>query len=235
MKIPKFKIRCSQIGQIMTEPKTVKAKEAGELSGTAKSYCELWLKEQLYGRSKEFSSKYTAKGNEVESTSILFIAKMLKLGIVFKNDEYFEDEYKCGTPDIIPMDCPDLIVDAKNSWDWSTFPLFETTLPQSDYAWQGLGYMDLVKRFKYKVAYCLSDTPEYLIEAEARRYCFNNGYDDLEGDIYMRFEQKMTYKDIPDKLKIKVFDVPFSQEKIDLIHERVLRCRHYIKHLLNNK
>lgn len=232
MNIPEFKIRCSQIGQIMNEPRTKKAKEAGELSDTAKSYCRLWLKEQLYGRKKEFSSKYTAKGNEVESESIQFIGRILNLGIVFKNDEYFEDEYKCGTPDIFPMDYPDLIIDAKNSWDWSTFPLFDTALPESDYGWQGLGYMDLTKRHQYKVAYCLSDTPEYLIEAEARRYCFNNGYEDLEGDIYMRFEQKMTYQDIPDKLKIKVFYVPFSQEKIDMIHERVLQCRHYIKSLI---
>ena len=180
MKIPDFKIRCSQIGQIMTDPRLVKAKESGELSETTKSYCKLWLKEQLYGRKKEFSSKYTAKGNEVESDSIQFVGRMLNLGIVFKNDEYFEDEYKCGTPDLLPMDQSNLIVDTKNSWDWSTFPLFEPKLPESDYDWQGQGYMDLAKRFEYKVVYCLSDTPEYLIEAEARRYCFNNGYDDLE-------------------------------------------------------
>ena len=42
----------------------------------------------------------------------------------------------------------------------------------------------------------------------------------------------MTYKDVPDELKIKVFDVPFSQERIDSVHERVLRCRHYIKSLI---
>ena len=230
--IPKFKIRCSQIGKIMSEPRSKKQKEAGDLSDTAKSYCKLWLKEQIYNRKNTFSSKYTAKGNEVEDHSIQFIGRVMNLGIVFKNEEYFEDEYKHGTPDILPLDYPNLILDAKNSWDWSTFPIYEAELPTTDYSWQGIGYMSLTNRYEYKVAYCLSDTPEYLIEAEARRYCFNNGYDDLTGEIYSDFERRMTYSDIPNNLKIKVFDVKFSQEQVDKVHEQVLKCRDYIKSLI---
>lgn len=232
IEIPKFKIRCSQIGKIMTEPRSKKDREAGELSETTKSYCKLWLKQVLYSRQKEITSKYTAKGNTVEDDSIQFIGKMLDLGIVFKNDEYFEDEYKHGTPDMLPLDHPDLIIDAKNSWGWDTFPLFEDRLPESDYYWQAMGYMDLTGRHKYKVVYCLSDTPEYLIEREARSYCYNNGYMDLEGDIYLRFEQQMTYSDIPDEMKIKSFDLEYNKDEILRIHDQVNKCRKYIKTLI---
>lgn len=52
----RFKIRCSAIGQIMKNG--TDKKSMGE---TAKSYVEQWIKEQLYGRKKEFSNKYTTK------------------------------------------------------------------------------------------------------------------------------------------------------------------------------
>ena len=40
MKIKEFKIRASATSQIIGKPKTKKAQEAGELSQTAKSYCQ---------------------------------------------------------------------------------------------------------------------------------------------------------------------------------------------------
>ena len=43
----KFKIRSSATGSIIGEPKAKKAKEAGELSQMAKTYCEDWAKEKI--------------------------------------------------------------------------------------------------------------------------------------------------------------------------------------------
>ena len=69
----KFKIRCSAIGKIMTEPRSKKDKETGELSETAKSYCKEWLLENLFNRQNFQGSKYTEKGIEVEQQSIDFL------------------------------------------------------------------------------------------------------------------------------------------------------------------
>lgn len=216
-----FKIRCSAIGQIMSA--------SGQLIDGNKTYCDTWIKEQLYGRKKEFTSKTTQKGNIVEDNSIDFIADQLKLGFLLKNEKHYEDAFMAGTPDIV---IKDLIIDAKNSWDCFTFPLFEEKLPSTAYYWQAQGYMNLTGIDKYKVAYVLSDTPQNLIERDAYWHCMNNGYDDLDIDIYKEFETKMTYSNISNKLKLKVFDIQKNESDIQKIKDKVIMCREYINQQL---
>ena len=224
-----FKIRGSAGGQIMTEPRAKKDKEAGILSQTAKTYCETWLKEQLYNRKKEFSNKQTQKGIITEDNSIDFIADYLNFGMLMKNEEFFSNTVMTGTPDVI---LKGLIIDVKNSWDNFTFPLFETEVPEKNYYWQAQIYMSLTEKQNYKLIYVLSDTPTNLIEKEAYYWCKNNGYEELDLDIYKQFIRKMTYNDIPDELKIKVFDIKRNDEDIQKIEKRVYECRYYIEQLL---
>lgn len=219
-----FKCRCSAIGQIMTNDRSGKA-----MGKTAQTYCETWIKEQLYNSKKEFSTKHTQKGNECEDNSIDFIADYFALGMLMKNDQYFENDFLTGTPDIV---LPEHIIDVKNSWDCFTFPLFDTEIPTKDYEWQLQGYMWLTGRINAKLIYVLSDTPAHLIEKEAYYWCKANGYDELDMDIYQKFAERMTYKDTPADLKIKVFAFARDDEKIAQIQERVLMCREYIKGLL---
>ncbi len=128
----------------------------------AANYVKDWLKEQLYGTRKEFSSKYTDKGNTNENIAIEMTAQKLEHPMLLKNDEYFENEYVHGTPDLV---LPDTIIDVKCSWDAFTFPLFEDELPNKDYYWQIQTYMWLTGRTSGKVVYCLTETdyetPEY--------------------------------------------------------------------------
>jgi len=224
MKIKEFKIRASGCGSIMTN-----AKKKGELSKTAQSFCQTWLKEQLYNRRNEFSSKYTQKGNEVEDNSLDYIAEQLDLGMLLKNEEYFESNFLTGTPDAI---LKDYLIDVKNSWDCFTFPLFETEIPNKDYFYQAQCYMHLTNRKSYKLIYVLSDTPNHLIEKDAYWWCKNNGYDELDGDIFEQFVDKYTYKNINDKLKIKVFNIEYDESVIEAIYDRVAMCREYIEQLL---
>lgn len=190
---------------------------------TVESYLDGWIKEQLYARRKEFTSKYTDKGNQVEQQSIDFIADQLGYGMLFKNEQSFENEFLTGTPDI---KITKKIIDAKNSWDCFTFPLFETEI-NNDYFLQGQGYMDLTDSESYELVYCLTDTPEDLIIREAQSYCYKNNLE-LDDEILNKFIKKMTYKDIPDHLKIKVFPFKRDQEVINSIYERVKLCRDYI-------
>ena len=61
-----MKIRASSIGKIMTNPKT----KGESLSQTTKTYLQELAVEEVYNIRKEFSSRYTDKGNEVEELSI---------------------------------------------------------------------------------------------------------------------------------------------------------------------
>jgi hypothetical protein len=226
----KFKIRASQTVNIISEPTNKIDRAAGKISEEAKSYCKTWLKTQpeFYDRKKEFSNKYTEKGNIVEDESIEFIAKQLNLGFVVKNEQHFKDETKTGTPDIL---LPKMIIDAKNSWDFDTFPLFKDQLP-AVYWWQGQSYLALTGRDHYKVVYVLSDTPVHLIHKEALYWCLNNGYEDLDTGVYKDFLFQHTYNEVSDNLKIKVFEFDRDPAAITHIETQVYKCRNYIEELL---
>ncbi len=191
------------------------------------TYCKMWLKVKIYNRFKEFTSKYTEKGKIMEDGSLDYIADQLGYGMLIKNVEFFEDKYFTGTPDVI---LKDHLIDVKNSWDCFTFPLFETEIDEA-YYYQAQVYMHLTGVKKYKLIYVLSDTPIHLIEKEAYWWCKNNGYDELDEDVYNQFVAKMTYPDIADSLKYKVFDIDYSEEDIIKLIDRVKACRVVIKKL----
>lgn len=256
-----FKIRCSAIGHIMTEAKgaitdkqiaridelqdkesltsnqeselsqLIYKRDNPELSATCKQYCKDWLKSQIYGRRIEFTSKYTDKGIIMEDESIDFLSKMLNIGMLFKNTDHKEDDFMTGECDVeIPKNI-DLICDVKNSWSWETFPFLEDEIPNKDYEWQGHGYMHLWEKNNYKLCYILSNTPVHLIEREARNYCFYNGYGEMDMGIYNEFHKKLTYDDVDDKYKIKIFEFKRDEKKIEAIKNRVIECRKYIEEL----
>ena len=218
-----FKIRCSAIGKIMTNARS----RTGVLSKTAKTYCKQWLKEQVFNRKIEFSSKYTDKGNMVEDESISFLSNVLGF-YVLKNYKHFSNDFCTGTPDIM---LKDFVIDVKNSWDVSTFPYYEKELPNKEYWWQGQGYMWLTNKKKYKVIYILSDTPPELIEREIKSYQYKNGIAEVSEEIVAEFYRQNTYSDLPNDLRYKVFEFERDEEAIKQIKEKVLLCRKYIKEL----
>ena len=231
----KFKCRASAIGSIMTMPRTKKEKEEGRLSKTAESYVKDWLKEQpeYFNRRREFSNKYTYKGNKVEDNSIEFAGEMLGYPFLFKNEEFFSNDWVHGTPDVI---LEDTILDVKNSWDYHTFPFFENEIPSKDYYYQGQGYMWLTGRNHYKLVYTLLDAPEEQIYSEARRHIFSNHLD-LEMDmdtIYEAKKEELTYGDIPAEKRIKVFEFDRDDAIIAQIQERVEAARRYVEELTEN-
>lgn len=200
-----------------------------KLPDTCISFLDQYVKEQLFNRTKQFTSKYTQKGLIVEDNSLDFIAEMLGLGMLIKNEVWFENDHMTGTPDVILRDC---VIDVKNSWDCFTFPFFATECPDNDYYWQAQTYMALTNRQKYKLIYVLSDTPENIIYNEVKSYCYRNGIEDIEQELYDEFELKMTYKDIPKEHKIKVFEIDRNENDIAAIQKRVIECREYIKNNL---
>ena len=218
----KFKIRCSAIGQIMTNPRS----KSETLSKTAKTYCETWLKEQLYNRKHEIRSKYLTKGIEAEQDSIELLGRHMDKMLI-KNEQHESNDYMTGTPDIVLSNS---IIDVKSSWDCFTFPKFETEIDKN-YEWQLQGYMELFDKGRAMLVYCLVDTPEDLIDREIR-YQFDDEIIDVEK--YEEARQRYIYSDLPDSMRIKTFHVGRDQSKADAIRERVDLCREYIDSLINN-
>ncbi len=211
--------------------KLIEEKKNPQLPAGAKTYCELWLKQKLYERKKEFSNKYTEKGDWTEKHSLSLIAEHLQTGPLSKCDEYMEDEFIHGTADVV---LDGFGLDAKNPWDCFTFPLFDDELTEDLYWWQAQGYMRLYDKPLWKVVYVLSDTPEHLIKNEARQFCYKNGVD-LSPEIMDDFRIRMTYGTIPAQYRVKAFDVQRDDDAIKQIELRVKMCREYINKIITDK
>lgn len=212
---PTFRCRCSALGQLMTPAKA----KGGGLSETAKSMLTLWYKEQLYGRKKEITSKYMTKGTTVEDASIEYVNSIYGTNWK-KNEQYYENDIMHGTPDIVS----DTIIDIKNSWDFTTFPLFSSKIPTKDYEWQVQGYMMLTGKKQASVIYTLMDLPDEQIEWEYRR---SGG----TGLVTPEFKANYKYTDIDHKLRVKRFDFEYSDELADQIVAKVEEARKFVSML----
>ena len=248
-----FKIRCSAIGQIcggtigLTDAQNIEynelstkfkltAKQAEkletlrdkrdnpELPQTAKSYCEKWLREKLYNRRRSIFTKEMEKGILCEESSIEYIAEELGLGMVFKNTERKSDEFMEGEADLVLYD---LVLDIKNSFDFMTFPLFETNVDKG-YWLQLQGYMHLYNKPKARLVYTLMSLPEDLMLSEVF-YGEKYGMDEDE----IRALHTYNHHELGSILTIKSFEFEFDSSVIDEIKERVRLYRLYIAELLN--
>ena len=194
-----FKIRASASGKLAVNSRS----KNDLLSKTTKSYIEEWLAGEIYGVRKQIKSKYLDKGNAVEDAAIDYASTELGWLFAIKNEEYFEDEYFCGTPDVM---LEDKIIDIKSSWDCFTFPLFANEIPSKDYFYQLQVYMHLTGKHKAQLCYVLMNTPEDIAYGETE-----------------------DYTDIDSKYRIKTFDIDYDIEVIEMLQEKVLISREYIK------
>ena len=220
-----MKIRCSQIGKIMTSSKT-----KGEvLSKTCKTYIQELVIEEKYGIRKEFWSRYTDKGNEVEDEGIELVNDVLNLGFIFKNDENLNNNYLTGTPDV---NTNEILLDIKCSWDATTFPWFETELPNKDYYYQLQGYMWLTGKDESLLCYCLINTPFQIVEDEVRREHWKQNLIDESLDLRDFVQAKHNFDHIPKEKRLKVFKIAKDEEVIEKIKQRVEECRVYYNNLI---
>jgi hypothetical protein len=220
-----MKVRCSQIGKIMTNPR-----KSGEvLSQTAKTYVQDLVLQEKYGIRKEFSSRYTDKGNEVEDLSIALVNEVLNYKFIYKNDEHFNNEWLTGTPDV---NTDEVLIDVKSSWDASTFPFFETELPNKDYFYQLQGYMWLTGKTESVLAYCLIDTPLEMVQSEVRRAHWNALIIGEDEQLRKEVESKHKFGHIPNNRRVKYWFVQRDEAVIEAIKERVELCREYYNLLM---
>jgi hypothetical protein len=202
--IPNFKIRASASGALMTNARN----KSELLSETTKTYVQEWLKEHIYGVRKEISNKYLTKGIELEDTAIDKAIEWLDLPMAIKNEQFYENDYFCGTPDLIVNDT---VFDIKCSWDCFTFPLFENEIPTKGYYYQLQVYMELLGLKKAKLVYVLLNTPENVAS----------------------WEVKHNYDNLGKEYRIKSYEIEYDAEVIEDLKQRVTNVREYIKLITN--
>ena len=221
-----MKIRCSAIGKLMSTPRS-----KGEiLSETAKTYIQDLFKEKELGISREFWSRYTDKGLQMEDEAIDFAGRVLGWDFVVKNEQGYENDWITGTPDVITKY---LLADIKCSWDGNTFPLFDTELKNKDYFWQLQGYMWLTGLDQAELVYCLMDTPHAIVEDEVRRAHWKAGLIDEDLDLREAVQSQHTFDHLPNNLRIKRFIVERNEDAIENIKEKVELAREYYEQLKN--
>jgi hypothetical protein len=220
-----MKIRCSAIGKIMTSPKS----KGEALSQTTKTYLQELAVQEVYGIRKEFSSRYTDKGNEVEELSIDLCNDVLETGFLYKNEDHFTNDWITGTPDV---NTNEILLDVKSSWDATTFPFFDTELTNKMYFYQMQGYMWLTGKEESLLCYCLIDTPLQIVEDEIRREHWKASLIEENSDLRAFVEAKHTFGHIPKEKRLKTFKIVKDDVIIENIKTRIEECREYYNELI---
>jgi len=178
-----------------------------------------------FDTSDEVRSKYLDKGIIMEDQAIEMLSEMRGGSPLSKNEKHFFNAFISGTPDIITD--RNVVIDIKCSWDASTFPFFKDELPEKNYYWQLQSYMKLTGAKESYIAYVLVDTPEVLIEREKANMAWKIG-DELPEELESELDASLRYDHLPQKNRIKLFRVDYSDEDVKLLKERVELCRAYL-------
>ena len=195
-------IRCSSLGKIMTEPKTLKD---GPLSVGAKTYIRELAQQEILGVDFEFSSKETQKGIEVEDESIALLNRVRGLSLV-KNTERKSNGLISGECDLYDAERK-RGHDLKSSWSAKTFPGWVVDCEDRLYEWQMRGYMWLWDADEWEVNYALVDTPERLI-----------GFEPLQMHVVSH---------IPEHMRLTSWTIQRDAAKERAIAEKVEAAREY--------
>lgn len=198
-----------------------------ELPTGPKTYCRDWWIGQRYERSRDFSSKYTSKGIEVEDAAIRYAEEVLGFFDWEKNEDHFANDIAKGTPDVLSGE---YVIDLKSSFDCFTFPTFETE-PNQDYVDQLQTYMMLTGKKKAILVYALMDTPDSIIMSECWAMARAQGSDEVTEDVFAYVKAKHTYSHLPPSMRIKAYFFDADPTFESRLTERVLLARDYISTL----
>lgn len=228
-----------------------------ELSTTTKTYLQKLHKESLFKRNKNLTNKYCDKGIQGEERNMTLYSNVNDT-LFLKNKQRFSNEYITGEPDNLQKKVRDL----KTSWDYETFPFYDTAIPSSDYEWQLQGYMELTGIESAELIYGLIDTPHKIINDELRRLDWRENIMDNDGeirktsiDLVVETVSNMVYTEkgleefcdqstnvhkkwfvgkfteVPESLRLKVFEVRKDPEKITALYAQIGKCRDYMNEL----
>lgn len=223
-----IKFRASSAGHLMANPRAKKAREAGELSQTAKTYIQnVWLREN-YGYDEPVVTNQMLKGHLCEQDSMGLVSKLYPSPeFRKKNKRNYINDWFTGTPDVI-LALDNTVEDLKTCWDLRTY--FEKMEVPKLYYTQGQVYMDLTGARKFRLHYCLINTPEELILEEEKRFWFRFGCDD-ENKHYQQISRQLRrnhhFDHIPIEQRVKTFTFDYDEAFMAELKKRIEKARSY--------
>lgn len=216
-KMYNLKVRCSQLYQLMSEPRSKADKDAGKISDTAKNAVREIAKFDLFGYQSFDGNKYTEKGNQLEEQAIKLSGFTRGL-VLKKNTERRENAFITGECDIY-VPSRKLIIDTKCSWDIGSHPFFqdeaEEKAEKAGYDIQMQGYMWLWDCEEAQIDFVLFPTPLDLI----------GSYESTEKLIDL-------VEQIPQEKRITTVVIKRDEAIIAKIQERVEAARKYYDQLI---
>lgn len=223
------KFRCSSLGDLMTNQQGKKdTTSIDELSETCKKQLVKIYVYEKYGRDKEIVSKYLDKGIQSEEDS-LTLYSLVKGSLYMKNKIKKQNEFLTGEMDWFE---DSEVIDFKSSWDIHTFFENLTKPVNKAYYLQLQGYSALTGAQFLKLAYCLVDTPEGLIEDEKRKLFYKMNVASMENPEYLKaceeLEHEMRFTDIPKQERVIEFSFPRDEKVIECIYQRVPLWRQWL-------
>lgn len=209
-------------------------KDSIVISDTAKKRLVQIYTEQTTGRVKDVMSAYIEKGLKTEEDSITLYS--LRSGLYYKKNKIrAENGFISGEIDFEDVDL-DMTIDTKSSWDVFTFDATVAKKINNIYWWQGQCYMWLRNRKKHRLAYCLNNTPEEIIQRleKRMRYEFVGEQEDYE-EAKKLLREDHIFDDLPLERKIRVYDFDRDDEAIELAKSSIPIFRNYLKDITNQK
>jgi hypothetical protein len=211
-----------------------------DLSEGAKSGCTDWVRRRIYPNYRS-NTQTTAmkKGDAVESDSIDYLHTHVYKDYIRQqcNQERKENEFFIGRRDHV-LSNPffpeeDITIDTKNvSHQKFMLPIIiAKEIPDKRYWVQGQVYCANWGDKWFEIVYVLMNMPDYLIYLEAKKEL---GWDlDIASEKYKEFKTQFIYDSVPYYNRIKRFKFQRDDEYIKKMENKVLECRRYIRHLLN--
>jgi len=197
---------------------------------------KFWMRERV------LENKFLEKGNLQEQDS-LGLKSSVDSKFYAKNKESFDNDFIQGTPDAV---AEDFVIDTKTSWDMESFDKAELS---HVYEWQVKGYCWLTGKAKGQLVYCLVNAPAHLVTDEIKKLYYRLGCPDESNDRYLdlarKIERNMIFDkskfvkdnpgydfynsiwdfDVPEKFRVKTFDVELTDGDISVIKSRVTLAR----------
>jgi hypothetical protein len=133
----------------------------------------------------------------------------------------------------LDLEADDMIEDAKTSRDKATFAKVDS-IPEEYYA-QGQVYMDLYGRSRFRLAYCLVETPAELQLDQERIIFFKLGSPDKDNAMWIEAQAQLAanndLSEIDPYDRVKIFEFERDEEYLTELKKRVEYARDYYRTL----
>lgn len=197
----------------------------------------------FWKRKKLLQNKYLEKGNINEEDSLELKGDVDGVSY-WKNNEFFDNGFVCGTPDNVS----DKLRDIKSNYEFDTFKRADIT---SLYCWQIKAYMWLTGLKEGELVFALTNSPAHRIEAEKKSMWFSMGQPDYEEERWVvaasqlemnhiydieKFKEDFPsydlvnnkWRNIPKHMRIKRFEVTLLDEDIEHMIRRSKMCKKWL-------